>query len=276
MSIITDVAAFKAANDINITTKGTPNSIPPYVVGGEFNSLADLLQKWYGQVFNVLSGAGVPDNSLGGDTDLYFRDNNPITIYQKAGGVWVLKATLNLGISFPNGPIIGLQTAINGFSVTVTAGGWVITNVIYRKDTATALTLTAANLNFGRYDLIYADTAGAILLSTGVAASTPVIPTLPANTVMVDVAFIPASSSGQSPYLLYGNNTGSSSVPLLVTGTFDAVTGEANLSSFPISSFPIVTVYDLNGLQSTVQYNNTTKKLVGGVPGEAFTARFGT
>lgn len=276
MSIATDVVAFKAANDLTITTKDTPNSIPPSVVGGNINSLADIVLTYYGQVFNVSNGTTVPNNASGADTDLYFRDNNPIQVYQKVAGAWVLKATLNLGIAFPNGPIIGLLTAINGFSVTITAGGWVISNTIYRKDTATALTLTAANATLGRYDLIYADTAGAILLLTGTAAVTPVIPTTPANSIVVDIAFVPASGSGQSPYLLYGNNTGATAVPVLITGTYDAVTGEANLSAFAIGSFPVVTVYDLNGLQSPVQYNNTTKKLVGGIPGESFTARFGT
>lgn len=273
MSITTDVIAYKASVDTKITTKDQPNTIPPDVVGDAFNDLADLLEQYYGNNFNVLSGTGVPNNADGADIDLYFRNNNPIEVYQKEGGIWVLKATLDLGIVFPDGPLIGLQTAISGFDVMVTSGGWTINNVIYRKDIATGFTLSPADLNFGRYDLIYADTNNDILIEEGTPSSTPAIPTLSSNTVMVDVAFIPASSSGQSPYLLYGNNTGAAAVPFLKTGTFNG-SGEASLASDPVGSFPIVTVYDSNGLQSPVQYDNTNKKLIGGNPGEAFTARF--
>lgn len=231
MSIITDVAAFKAATDTNITTKDQPNTIPPVVVGESFKSLADLLKTYYGQVFNVLTGTTVPGNASGADSDLYFRDNNPITVYQKFAGAWVLKATLNLGILFPDGPLIGLLTRIAGMVVTVTAGGWTIDNVIYRKATQTQFTLAAANANFGRYDLIYADKNDAVLILAGTAASTPVIPTVPASCIMIDVAFIPASSTGSPAYLLYGTNSNSDSsgkyiitksqVDLVATGAGD-------------------------------------------------------
>lgn len=208
MSITTDVAAFKAATDTNITTKDTPNSIPPDVVGDALNDLADLLETYYGVTFNVLTGTGVPNDADGADSDLYFRNNNPLEIYQKEAGAWgAPKATIDLGIVFPDGPLIGLLTRLSGMVVTVTAGGWTINNVIYRKATETQFTLGAADANFGRYDLIYADENDDVLILAGTAASTPAIPTLPADCIMIDVAFIPAASSGNPAYLLYGTNS---------------------------------------------------------------------
>lgn len=206
MPIGPDIAAYKTLVNLLITTATNPLSISPDMVGSGFTDLADLLETYYGQQFDILGGTGVPNDADGQDGDMYIRDNNPTTFYKKELGTWVEKASVTWGIIFPDGALVGLLTSISGDVVTVTPGGWVIDNVIYRKATQTQFTLTAADLNFGRYDLIYADELNQILKLDGTTASTPVIPTVPANCVMIDVAFTPSSSSGLSPYLLYGNN----------------------------------------------------------------------
>lgn len=273
MSLASDIAAFKATVDAEITTAGSPLSIAPDMVGSAFDNLADILELYNGQAFDVLSDVGVPSPLIGANGDLYFRNNNPIEVYKKYSALWVLKATLDLGIIFPDGPLIGLLTSIDGFVVTVTPGGWTIDNVIYRKATQTQFTLSVADANYGRYDLIYGTDANTILIEEGTASISPAIPATPVDGTMIDIAFIPSVASGQLPYLLYGNNTGTSSVPITISDTFDA-SGEYDASGDSVPSFPNYTVYNSTGYSIAVDYDNTNKKLVGGTALEAFTAKF--
>lgn len=207
MSIDAEITALIATTDAEITTASSPLSIAPDMVGSAIDNLALIVKKYYGQTFSIIGGAGVPNDADGQDQWIYIRDNNPAEFYIKVAGTWGSPlAQINWGVTFPDGALIGLLTSISGFVVTVTAGGWTIDNVIYRKATQTQFTLSAADLNYGRYDLIYATTSNTVLIFTGTPSSSPVQPTLPANSVVLDYAFIPASSTGQSPYLLYGSN----------------------------------------------------------------------
>jgi hypothetical protein len=208
MGYTADKTAYNNAINNDISTQTTPNSIPPEVVGAGYTDLADLLEPYINSINNeaLLSGAGVPSNSLGSDLDLYYRQTNPIEIYRKISGVWVLQVSLPIGFTLPEGNLT-VRTSIAGFLVTATKGGWVINNTVYQKNTQTQLSVDPADLNFGRIDNIYANTSNNILYQVGTAQSSPVAPTLPANTILIDQVIVPASSSGDDPYLLFGGGS---------------------------------------------------------------------
>jgi len=50
--------------------------------------------------------------------------------------------------------------------------------------------------------------------------------------------------------------------------------GEYDFTSQSIREFPCVTIYDSSGNTAPYFYNNTTKKITGGVPSEAITVTF--
>ena len=50
--------------------------------------------------------------------------------------------------------------------------------------------------------------------------------------------------------------------------------GEYDFTSKSIREFPCVTIYDSSGNTAPYFYNNTTKKITGGVPSEAITVTF--
>ncbi len=266
--------AYMAVINTSVIEKTDTDSIDPVDVGGIANGLEAFVPLWEKiNLQDITQDDPAPIDADGADADLYYQNLiNGFKIWRKEAGSWEVKVTINNSLNVPDGVVSGLRSFISGFIVTVESGGWVIANVIYRKDTQTQFTLSAADANYGRYDLIYANTSNQVLLVEGTASISPVWPTQPANTVLIDVAFIPSVASGDLPYLLYGNNT-DAGIPILVSGTSDA-SGEYDASGDGIPAFPNVTIYDVNGDTSPATYNNTTKLIKFLNPSEAFTAKF--
>ena len=94
------------------------------------------------------------------------------------------------GAAAPDGIITGLGISISGLSVSVTAGQWRIAGTTYHTTSTTGLTLTTADATHDRIDLIYADNANTISVSTGTAAPNPVKPSLPANSIEIGFALV--------------------------------------------------------------------------------------
>lgn len=207
MGYSADKTAYNAAINAAITTQTAPNTIPPEEVGGGYTDLANLLEPYINAINNqsLLFGTAVPSSGLGTDLDLYFRQGNPIMIYRKTAGSWILQGSLPLGFTLPDGNLT-VQTSIADFTASASAGGWVISGTVYNSTTQTQLTLDAADVNYYRHDNLYATTAGTILYQAGTATASPVAPTLPANTILIDTAIVPSVSSGFAPYLQNGGN----------------------------------------------------------------------
>ena len=201
--------AYMAVINPSVIEKVDTDSIDPVDVGGIALGLQAFIPLWKTiNLQDITQDDPAPIDADGADGDDYWQNLiNGFKIWRKENGAWVVKITINNSLNVPDGVVSGLRSFISGNVVTVESGGWVIANVIYRKDTQTQFTLSAANANWGRYDLIYADDSNAVLLLEGTASASPVIPTLPADSILVDVAFIPSVASGNSPYLLYGNDT---------------------------------------------------------------------
>lgn len=205
MSYTSDKNAFNAAINTDISTQTTPNSIPPEVVGAGYTDLADLLEPYINAINNqaLLFGTGVPSDLVGQDLDLYFQQTNPINLYRKLSGSWVLQGSLPIDFTLPEGNL-SVMTSITGFTVTASRGGWVINNTVYQKATQTLITVTGADANLDRYDLIYADELNQILYLQGTASVSPVVPSLPADTTMIDTVIVPSVASNNTPYLVFG------------------------------------------------------------------------
>lgn len=206
MSIASEIAAYIITADATVTTQSTVDSISPAEVGELGTALATLLLPYMEEIndFAITASSIAPDDLDGSDKDLHFQGGSEIKIWRKVVSTWELQATIPLGITFPDGPLT-LRTSLSGMVVTITPGAWAIDNDIYSKGTQTQVTLDAADLNFGRIDLIYANTSGVIGLVTGTPSGSPANPTLPADSIAVDYAIVPASSSGDSAYMLYGS-----------------------------------------------------------------------
>jgi hypothetical protein len=221
-----DKAAYNAQINTDITTEVDPNTISPDMVGSGYTDLADLLEPYINRIndqdlfFGTDDPTTVPD--FGQDLDLYYQQVNPIGIWRKEAGVWTLKGTIPIDFVLPEGNLT-VQTNIDGFQVLATRGGWVINNTMYQKATQTLMTADAADLNFYRYDIIYGTTTNQVLYQVGIASATPVAPTLPADTILIDQLVVPSSASGFDPYLLFGgsgvNNLSAEDVILNQSGT---------------------------------------------------------
>lgn len=270
MGIRDELLAYDATVLANVTTKVAVDSIDPVDVGDIGTDLSaaivDVLERSNQEA--ISSGSAAPLDVNGADGDRYFQNTGSVTYeWRKTAGVWVNNATISLGVTFPDGPLTNLRTSIAAMVVTVTSGSWAISNVIYQKATQTQFTLSAADLNFTRYDLIYADTSNQVLILEGTAASTPVVPTLPANCVQVDVAVIPSSSSGVAAYLQSG--AANSAVITIAdttdaSGTFDcSATGTARL----------IAVYEGDTLVRP-EFDKSTLILSAMNPSTSFTAYF--
>lgn len=277
MDPVAEIAAYVTSVMNNVTTKVTVDSISPVDVGDIGTDLADLLLPYLEVINNygITGGTSAPSDANGQDLDLYFRINGTIFyIYRKVGGTWGTPLVqLTFGVTFPDGPLINLRVSVSGMDATVTPGGWVISNVIYSKGTQTGFTIPTADLNFARYDLIYANTSGQILYLQGNAASTPSFPTTPANCIVVDYIVVPSSSSGDMPYSYFGASGGNPSGTILVTGTSDS-NGEYDTSGLGLGEFPLFICFDENGIQQPYQYDNANKKIIYMNPSTNFTARF--
>lgn len=271
-----DIASYIASVQATVTVQTTPDSIDPIAVGNIGEDLATLLLPYLELVAtgaNITFGDSAP--SGGADGDYYVQGlMNAVQGWKKINGVWTDQGTSNIGPDFPDGPITGLRAFIEELDVTVTPGSWAISNVRYQKLTQTQFTVPAADLNYLRYDLIYADDNNDVGYTPGVASTTPAYPTPAAGQIVVDYVVVPSSASGQDPYLLSGGQGGGGG-----TGTeFQVVTSDSSgvidLSGFDVPEYPVIAIYDMNGLTSPAQYDNTTKTYVYANPSETYRVRW--
>lgn len=234
MSTLSDLlAAYRllVTNDVSIQVN--PDTIDPATVGAIGIDLANLIEPFLEAVnnYDISGGSSLPDDLDGEDLDQYFRINGGVFyVYRKIDGAWVNQLELNLGYTLPDGSLT-LRTTIAGYLVTVTLGGWAISNVVYNKLTQTQFTLTPPDANYTRHDLIHANTSGDILKTDGVASISPSYPVIPANSIAVDYAIVPSVSSGNPPYLLYGGGT-------LENSKLESAKNQADI--FPASDPPYI------------------------------------
>lgn len=73
--------------------------------------------------------------------------------------------------------------------------------------------------------------------------------------------------------LVYKSYLASGGIGRTLPVTLDA-SGEYDFTSDNIREYPSVTIYDSSGNTAPYYYNNTTKKITGGVPSEAITVTF--
>lgn len=200
------LSAYKVQVNQLVGSKVAEDSIDPTDVAAIGIQLADLLIPILNTIndFAITGGTIPPDNENGIDFDLYIQGGTSLVFWRKRNGIWVQEAAVDLGIQIVDGNIT-LQASVNEFVVTVSAGSWGINNIIYSKAVQTQLNLTAADLNFNRIDTIVADTTGTIYILNGVASANPNPAALPANSIVVAFVYVPASSSGDLPYISDSN-----------------------------------------------------------------------
>lgn len=198
--------AYKALVNQLIGSKVAEDSISPTDVAQAHIQLADLLEPILNTIndFAITGGTLPPLDASGQDLDLYIQGGTSLIFWRKRNGVWVMEADVELGIQIIDGNIT-LQASIDGQIVTVSAGSWGINNIVYSKATQTQLNVSNADLNFNRIDAVIADTTESISIITGVASSNPVTPAIPANTIVVSYVYVPASSTGDLPYIADSN-----------------------------------------------------------------------
>jgi hypothetical protein len=85
------------------------------------------------------------------------------------------QATPNMTVAVASGSI-----TYDGSTVVVTGGN---------------ATISTAHGTYGRLDMVYADTTGAVGVSTGVASNVPVTPSIPSNSVALAVVYVPAGDT---------------------------------------------------------------------------------
>jgi len=198
--------AYKQLVQNAVGTKDDVNSIDPTDVASIGLSLAELLKSPLGTINDFpIDGGTVPPTGIATDLSLYFQITGNFAVWRYQNTVWSKLLDIPLGFSFGNGNI-SLQSSVFGQVVSVSAGQWSINNSLYSKATQTQLNLTPADANFNRIDLVYANTAGNVLLLDGVASSTPNEPTIPANSIQVSYVYVPSLSSGELPYIADSNS----------------------------------------------------------------------
>lgn len=227
---------YKNQIDVDITTVTTADSIEPVTVGEGFTTLVDLLAPFIESINNqtYYSGASIPSSLIGVDLDLYARTQNPLEIYRKESGAWVLKWSIPLTVTFPDGNFT-VKTTLNADVITAFAGFWFISNNQYSTLTQTQYNISSAHATLETQDLIYADTNDEILFLAG----TPGLgqPTLPADCVLIDVVMIPSVASGADPYLLLGNVIGSTEVEKTISTYSEGdLVDDSGLYYLPVSS----------------------------------------
>ena len=201
------IAAYKQLVQNAVGTKTEINSIDPTDVASIGLELATFLLNPLNTInnFNKFGGDVPPDNTNGIDLDTYTEINSNYTHYTKRNGIWSQDFSVPLGFTFGSGNIT-LQASVFGQVLSVSAGKWSVNNVIYSKATQTQLNLTAADANFNRIDLVYANSSGVIDLLDGVASPTPNEPVTPANSIIVAYVYVPSISSGELPYIADSNS----------------------------------------------------------------------
>lgn len=259
MSLASELAAYSAQVNADVSSQTDPNSIDPTTVGSIGIDLANIIEPYISVANNqtIYEGTSDPTTlpSFGADLDLfYYKQASFFALYRKESGTWTVKTTVPFGVVLPDGPAT-IRTFISTTNVTVTPGGWFISNVVYNKATQTLFAIPAADLNFYRTDLVYADTSNTISYLTGTPALTPIDPTLPANTIAVDYVIVPSTSSGFEPYLRYGgsgvNNIGPDDVILNQSATpqvasFNILGSAAIGGTVAMTGLPVNATTDFN------------------------------
>jgi len=198
--------AYKQQVNTNVAVKDDVNSIDPTDVASIGLQLADLLKPILGIINDFpISGGTVPPTGTATDLSLYVQISSNFAVWRYRNSVWVQELSIPLGFDFGTGNI-SLQASVFGQVVSVSAGKWAIDGDLYSKATQTQLDLTPADLNFNRIDLVYANTAGNVLLLDGVATSIPNEPVTPADAVQVAYVYVPSQSSGELPYIADSNS----------------------------------------------------------------------
>lgn len=202
------LTAYKTLVNQHVGSKVSEDSIDPTDVAEIGIQLADLLLPILNSIndFAISGGTQPPDNSAGVDLDLYIQGGAVLKFWRKRNNVWNQEASVDLGIQIVDG-VISVRASVSGQVVTVSAGSWAINNIIYNKAVQTQLTLTNADLNFNRIDSVLANNTGAIILLNGIASSNPTPPATPGNSVVVAYVYVPASSSGDLPFIADSNSS---------------------------------------------------------------------
>lgn len=225
---------YKQDKNTNVAQETDANSLDPSTIADLGIDLADILIDELPKQNRFGITASNADPVGGNDTDLHYKAIlNGIEIYRNIVGVWTLMGTIPLGLSYPNGILIGLRTSIQNNIVTVTSGTWSISNIRYTKATQTQFTLAPKDASFDRWDLIYAGTNNDVLIITGTPTLVPDKPVLPANTIEVDYAYIPAVGD---PYLLSGGSADSNG------GSFVTFTNSNTVGITSVLATGIITV----------------------------------
>ncbi len=121
------------------------------------------------------------------------------------------------GAPAADGILTGLGLTVTSSILSVAAGSWRISSVVYQTTIATNITLTTADPVNNRIDLIYANTSNAIQVLEGSPSANPVKPSLPSSCVEVGFALV-------SPT---GSTTGSSpSADYVTSATFNNIIGD--------------------------------------------------
>jgi len=219
-----------------ITQKNTINSIDPVDVGDSITNLAEILVPILNTInqFSTTSGANIPSNGNGVDGDEYYQSGPELKVWRKVSGVWVLKATLDLGINVVDGNI-SVQSRVSGFTLTETAGQWGINNTIHTKAIQDQFTITAANASLDRIDAVFGKEDNTVHYVAGTASANPdaTKPVTPANEVIITYVYVPASSSGGLPYIADSNaNSNLEQIQALLAGIDNPDNSDGNNGDF--------------------------------------------
>jgi len=219
-----------------ITQKNTINSIDPVDVGDSITNLASLLVPILNTInqFATTSGGNAPSNGNGVDGDEYFQTGPELKVWRKVSGVWVLKATLDLGINVVDGNI-SVQSRVSGFTLTATAGQWGINNTIHTKAIQDQFTIDAANASLDRIDAVFGKEDNTVHYVAGTASANPdtTKPVTPANEIIITYVYVPASSSGGLPYIADSNaNSNLEQTQSLLAGVDNPDNSDGNNGDF--------------------------------------------
>lgn len=263
---IADLEAYKAGVNNDVTTQSTVDSIPPTAVGAIGTDMADLLLPYLQSINNqgYLQGTAAPSALLGSDLQLYWQQLIAgFSVWRKENGIWVLKITMAFVIIL-DGILSGLRAFIEDDTVTVSPGTWAIDQVRYSEASQTQFTVPAADANWLRYDLIYADDNGDIGYTNGTASSSPAMPTPATGQIAVDYVVVPSVASGSSPYLLSGGSSLELQVKAQFVETSDA-NGAVDLGAETIPPFPTYSFYPTAGGPATPGRYDPDTQIVDGL-----------
>lgn len=120
-------------------------------------------------------------------------DPTKVVSFKTGDGISIYSNLMEL-LYLPDGVLSGLTLSISGSNVIVQPGTWQINRVIYSIATITTLPLDTFDLTLSRYDTVYADENGNILITSGALSLTPTPPAIPDNTIRVGDILIDTSS----------------------------------------------------------------------------------